>query len=202
MRNVVNRVVLALIGLLLVAGGGAALLAAVDPAGRWGVRPPSWLPWRGPDAVPFPRETRAHLEAAGWWWPVIFTALGAGVLLALWWLVAQLKRRRPARISVPGAGPGEDGVQLRGRALAHAVADEAELLPGVWRARAALFGTPARPRVRVLLTLRPEADPVRVLAALADGPLRHARESVGLAELPADVRLRVAEPSSTRVDAG
>lgn len=85
----VHRVLLALVGLLLLAGGGSVLAVGL------GVRPPfRWL-HTGPHDVLLSTAERTHWRGTGWWWPVVIAALAVLLLLALWWLLAALRRRRP-----------------------------------------------------------------------------------------------------------
>jgi hypothetical protein len=119
------------------------------------------------------------------------------VLLALWWLLAQPRRHRLAEVLVDSRD-GESAV-LRGRAMEGAVESEAESLDGVSRARVRLTGRRTAPSARVSLQLEPHASPHETLSRLRDGALRHARESAGLAELPAEAHLRAAKHPARRV---
>ncbi|MGW3267251.1 alkaline shock response membrane anchor protein AmaP [Streptomyces sp. NPDC001056] len=187
----VNRVLLALTGLLLLAVGGAVLAVGL------GVRPPSWWIHGGPHDVLLSRAERTRYRAARWWWPAVIAALTVLVLLALWWLTAILRRRRLAEIRVD-TGDGASAV-LRARALESALAEEATAGSGVAHAQALLGGRPTRPRARAWLRLEPEAAPSTALAEFTDGPLTHARESAGLPSLPAEVRVRAVGHRAERV---
>ncbi|MFC8918914.1 alkaline shock response membrane anchor protein AmaP [Streptomyces sp. NPDC047821] len=186
MLRTVNRVLLALAGAVLVCAGGAVLAAGLD----LGV--PSWWPWRGPDSVLLKGSTRR-----AWAWPAVIAVLAALVLLALWWLLAQLRRHRPAEVLVDSRD-GESAV-LRGRALEDAAASEAEAMDGVSAARVRLTGRRTAPSARVSLLLEPHASPAGTLARLRDGALAHARESAGLDRLPAEAHLRAARHRTRRV---
>ncbi|MCX5379092.1 alkaline shock response membrane anchor protein AmaP [Streptomyces sp. NBC_00091] len=175
----VNRALLALAGLVLLAAGISVLTA-------------SW-PFGGPNA-PLLRR-RWHLEG-GWWW-VVFAALALCVLLALWWLTAQLRRSRLAALAVD-TGDGGFAV-LRGRALESAVAAEVSALDGVARCRVALRGRRGAPTLRVALELEPHAVPADALAALAGPVLTHARTSAGLPALPTEARLKITPHPAQRV---
>ena len=120
------------------------------------------------------------------------------MLLALWWLLAQLRRARLAEVLVD-SGDGE-GALLRGRALEAVLAGEAESLDGVSRAQVAPGGPPDRARGAggaapgAACLSRPGRWPGWTGEALA-----HARDSAGLAELPAEVRLRAVKHRARRV---
>ncbi|MFE9406242.1 alkaline shock response membrane anchor protein AmaP [Streptomyces sp. NPDC006530] len=191
MLRTVNRVVLGLVGLVLFLGGGAALAAGL------GLDVPSWWPWGTKHDVLLSRSRRIRWHEQDWWWPVVIAALALTVLLALWWLLAQLRRARLAEVLVD-SGDGE-GALLRGRALESVLAGEAEGLDGVARAQAVLVGRRPAPAVRVALLLEPHAQPGDVLARLEGESLAHARDSAGLAELPAEVRFRAVKHRARRV---
>ncbi|AVZ72284.1 alkaline shock response membrane anchor protein AmaP [Streptomyces lunaelactis] len=191
MLRVVNRVLLGLAGLVLLCAGGAVLAAGT------GLSVPSWWPYDGRDDVLLSRADRYRWRDEGWWWPVVIAALAVLVLLAVWWLLAQLRRARLAEILVD-SGDGE-GALLRGRALEGVLAGEAESLEGVARARVSLTGRRSTPEARVGLLLEPFAAPGEALTRLTDEALAHARDSAGLASLPAEVRLRAAKHGARRV---
>ncbi|WP_093801472.1 alkaline shock response membrane anchor protein AmaP [Streptomyces sp. Wb2n-11] len=191
MPKKVNRVLLGLVGLLLLALGGAVLAAGT------GASVPSWWPFDGPDDVLLSEADRTRWRDAGWWWPAVIAALALLVLFALWWLLAQLRRARLAEVLVD-SGDGE-GAVVRGRALENVLADEAQTLDGVERARVTLTGRRQAPRARVALRLPPHAQPAGTLSGFTQGPLAHARASARLDSLPAEVRLREVRHRARRV---
>lgn len=192
MLPVANRVLLGVAGLALVAVGGAVLAAGA------GLDVPSWWPWSGPSDVLLSDADRARWRSESWWWPVVIGVLALVLLLALWWLLAQLRRARLAEILVD-SGDGE-GAVLRGRALEEVMRSEAESMAGVSRAAVALTGRRrTAPGARVLLHLEAHASPEEVLSGLADGALGNARTSTGLAALPAEARLRASGHRAQRV---
>lgn len=197
MLRIVNRVLLALVGLSLIGLGLAALLAALDLPRRWGFDLPSGWSWRAPEDVLLARADRVQWRDEGWWWPVVIGGLALLLLLALWWLLAQLRRRHLNEVLVD---TGDDvGALVRGRAMEDVVTAEAEALPGVDRARVTLLGRRTRPRARVGLLLGPDARPGEVVDRLDAEALEHARSSTGLAELPTEVRLRSVRHAPERV---
>ncbi|MFE1366176.1 alkaline shock response membrane anchor protein AmaP [Streptomyces anulatus] len=191
MRSTVNRVLLALAGLVLVVVGGAVLAAGL------GASVPSWWPWDGKTDVLLSVADRQRWRDDGWWWPTVIAALAVLVVLSLWWFLAQLRRGRLADVLVD-SGDGE-GAQLRGRALESVLAEEAGGLDGVARAQAMLTGRPTAPRARVRLLMEPHAAPLGTLNAVVDGALAHARNSAGLDGLPAEVRLKAVKHRAERV---
>lgn len=190
-RAAVNRVLLGLAGLVLIALGGPVLAVGL------GAPAPSWWIHDGRHDVLLSHAERTRWRDAGWWWPVVVAALAALVLLALWWLVVVVRRRRLAEVLVD-TGDGE-GAVLRGRALESALAAEAGHPDGVEQARVRLGGRRGAPRSRVRLLLAPHLDPGTALHDFTHGPLAHARESAGLASLPAEVRLKGVKHRPERV---
>ncbi|MFE5804539.1 alkaline shock response membrane anchor protein AmaP [Streptomyces sp. NPDC056491] len=179
----VNRILLAVTGAVLLAAGGVVL------TGRW--------PLHGRHVPLLSEETRdRYWHAGGWWWAVL-AGLAVCVLLALWWLLSQLRRSRLSAVVVD-TGDGAFAL-LRGRALEEAVAAEAGALEGVAGCRVALHGRRDSPALRVALELEPHAVPADALAAVAGPVLTHARTSAGLPELPAEARLKVTSHRAQRV---
>ncbi|CCK31072.1 hypothetical protein BN159_6693 [Streptomyces davaonensis JCM 4913] len=189
--RVVNRVLLGVIGVVLVLLGGSVLAVGL------GLDPPSWWIHDGKNDVLLDDAERTRWRAEGWWWPTVIAVLVVLVLLALWWLTAVLRRRRLTEVLVE-TGDGE-GALLRGRALESVLADEAASTDGVHRARTHLTGRRNAPEARVRLLLEPHVDPGTALTELTDQALTHARESAGLASLPAEVRMRAAKHRAERV---
>ncbi|MDG4858685.1 alkaline shock response membrane anchor protein AmaP [Streptomyces sp. T-3] len=192
MLTYVNRVLLGLLGLALVVLGGAVLAAGL------GASVPSWWAWAGRDDVLLSGADRAALRAHGWWWPVVFAVLGVVLLLAVWWVVAQVRRGRLAEVLVD-SGDGQ-GALLRGRALEGVLAGEAEGLDGVQRARVALTGKRSAPEASVNLWLEAHAEPAEALHRVSAEAVAQARDSAGLERLPAEVRMRAVRHRATRVN--
>ncbi|MFB7257377.1 alkaline shock response membrane anchor protein AmaP [Streptomyces nojiriensis] len=184
MLATVNRILLAVAGAVLVAVGIVVLTG--------------WWPLHGRHAPLLSEQTRnRYWHAEGWWWWAVLAALAVGVLLALWWLLSQLRRPRLQAVVVD-TGDGAFAM-LRGRALEEAVAAEAGALEGVAGCRVALRGRRGSPALRVALELEPHAVPADALAAVAGPVLTHARTSAGLPELPAEARLKVTSHRARRV---
>ncbi|MFF7447449.1 MULTISPECIES: alkaline shock response membrane anchor protein AmaP [unclassified Streptomyces] len=195
MLKAVNRMLLGLLGLGLFALGGGVLLGALDLPRHGDFELPGWWPFRGPDDVVLGAWGRTRWREEGWWWPTVIAVLVLLLALLLWWLLAQ-RRHRLDRVLVD-SGDGAPA-RLDGRALERAVEAEARALDGVSRARVRLRGRRTAPTARVRLLLEPHADPVRTLGRLSRETLAHARDSAGLDQLPAEVRLREARHRAER----
>ncbi|MDX2592908.1 alkaline shock response membrane anchor protein AmaP [Streptomyces sp. WI03-4A] len=197
--NRVNRVLLAVTGLVLLGGGLLIIAAGCDLYRRLELTPPAGWPLTGPRDVLLGSADRARWSSQGWWWwPAVIAALTLVVLLALWWLLAQLRRHRPSSVPL-GTDRTLQGVELSHGALSDAIAEEAGSLPGVDQAKVRLTGRPARPRAALTLTLHPATAPDATLHALDEGPLRNARRSTGHDDLFAETRLRVTHHHPHRV---
>uniref|UniRef100_A0AAU2VZ69 Alkaline shock response membrane anchor protein AmaP n=1 Tax=Streptomyces sp. NBC_00008 TaxID=2903610 RepID=A0AAU2VZ69_9ACTN len=190
-RRTVNRVLLGLAGLVLICVGGGVLAAAT------GLSVPSWWPWAGKNDVLLSEADRTRWRSEGWWWPTVIAVLAVLVVLALWWLLAQLRRARLSEVLVD-SGDGE-GALLRGRALEGALAAEAGGLDGVARAQVVLTGKRSAPQARIRLLVESHAAPDEALGRLTDEALAHARDSAGLDRLPAEVRLKAVKHRAERV---
>lgn len=197
MLRTVNRVLLALTGVVLLGVGLMVLAGGLDLYRRWDLHPPGDVPLTSPGGVLLTDGARTRWRDEGWWWPAVIAVLVLLVLIALWWLLAQLRRPRLGEVLVD-SGDGE-GALLRGRALEDVLAAEAQGLSGVERAHVRLLGRRTRPRTRVGLLLAPHARPDAALWGLRTQALEHARNSAGLAELSAEVRMRCARHPAERV---
>ncbi|MFD3875653.1 alkaline shock response membrane anchor protein AmaP [Streptomyces sp. NPDC058623] len=188
-QSVINRILLASAGIVLVGGGLLVLASGLDLYRRWHLTPPDGWPLDTPHTVLLSTADRTHWTDQGWWWPVMIAALVVIVLLALWWLLEQLRRTRPGRM--PIGTPPTDRVELHDHALSDAIAADARQLPGVQQARVQMAGRANHPEVRITLTLTPDTEPGSVLQALCHGPMERAHQSTGWAQLPTQTRLQV-----------
>ena len=176
-----NRLGLALTGLALLAGGLAALARGL---GRW----PHLL---GDAHVPvIDRSTRAFAGDHLWFWIALAAVAVVLALLALRWLAVQTRSEAVRDIRLE-PDPRQGTTTLPARAVTGALHDDLGESPYLRRTTASLTGSPARPRLHLVVTLEPEADPAavrdRVHATL--GRLRGAMET---ADLPTVVLLRTA----------
>ncbi|MEV7729392.1 alkaline shock response membrane anchor protein AmaP [Streptomyces sp. NPDC087917] len=194
-KSAVNRVLLALAGIVLLGTGLLLLAGGFDLYRRRRITPPDGWPLTTPRGVLLDDADRTRWVDEGWWWPAVIAVLALVVLLALWWLLAQLRRTHPGPVSV-GADPLE-GVELGESALGDALAADVRHLPGVDQARVRMTGSSHHPEAHFDLTLTPDAEPGALLQALCDGPLERARQSTGR-PLPARARLRVSPHKAHR----
>jgi hypothetical protein len=191
MGRLVNRVLLALVGLVLVALGVSVLAVGL------GAGAPSWWIHQSAHDVLLTRHERTRWQGTDWWWPTVIGGLSILLLAAVWWLSAVLRRHRLSEVLVD-TGDGEEAL-LRGRAMEEVLAEEASAVDGVERADVTLVGQRDRPRTRVRLLLGERAAPGDTLHRLTTGALAVARESARLTQLPATVHVRAVRHRAQRV---
>ncbi|MGW2377657.1 alkaline shock response membrane anchor protein AmaP [Kitasatospora sp. NPDC001683] len=190
-RTVVNRVLLGLVGAVLLGVGALVLAGGLDLYRRLGVDPPGWWPLTSPDQPVVSARSRVRWVGSSWWWPTVIGGLSVLVVGTAWWLVAQLRRTALPGIDVPTPGVGGLRLRVSARALEEALEHGTAVLPEVERARVQLVRAPRHPRLRGAVRLTPGGDPVGLVEHFEDGPRADALRSLGLAELPADLRIRV-----------
>ncbi|MFF5186083.1 alkaline shock response membrane anchor protein AmaP [Streptomyces sp. NPDC000345] len=188
----VNRVLPGVVGLVLIAVGGAVLAVGL------GASPPSWWIHDGPHDVLLSTAERTRRRDETWWWPTVIAVLALLVLLALWWLTSVLRRHRLGEVLVD-TGDGA-GALLRGKALQSVLAGEAGEVEGVSRAHVHLTGRRDAPATRLRLRLEPHVDPATALHQLTTRALTHAKDSAALKALPAEVWMKAAKHKAARVN--
>jgi hypothetical protein len=178
--NGVNRTVLGLLGLVLLAAGGLGLALS------FGAFENSGQPL-------LPQGMRDYARHQAWFWWAVAAACLVIALLGLRWLLAQLATDRVGRIDL--TTDDRDGLTtLHGSALTDAVEAEVENLRGVVGASADLLDRRGR-RLAVTVDLAEYADIAEVRDLLEDRVVAHARQAVDDPGLPVDVEFR---PGVTR----
>jgi hypothetical protein len=174
-----NRIGLAVLGLILLAGG--AIVLARGLAAR-----PSLL---GPaDRALTTATLRAYADAHGWFWPVIAAAGIILALLALRWLAVQGRTDATGDLRLerdPSAGIST----LPASVLTDAVEDDLQSSPYVQQANATLSGAASAPRLTLSVTLLASADPAAAADRIA-ASLARLRQALDTGELAATVRIR------------
>jgi hypothetical protein len=173
--DALNRVVLTVIGLLLVAAGA---LGIATGAGAFGKAHTPLLPGGARD---FARTT-------GWfWWAVAGGALILA-LLALLWLLDQLRTDRASRLDL--TTDDRDGVTMvHSGALTDAVAQETESLRGVTGASAQIRDRHGK-RLLLAVSLSDRADIGELRRTLEGNVVTHARQAIEDPALPVDIEFR------------
>ncbi|MER6395783.1 alkaline shock response membrane anchor protein AmaP, partial [Kitasatospora sp. NPDC001603] len=199
-RSTVNRVLLGAAAVLLLAVGLLVLAGGLDLYARLGVDPPSRWPLTSPDQPVVSSSSRTRWSDETWWWPAVTAGLVLVVLGTGWWLFAQLRRSGPATVVLPTPGVGGLRLRLRTRALEEALETGTVALPEVERVSVRLLRGSGRQRLRAAVRLTPGGGPAELVEHFETGPRGDARASLGLAELPAELRVRVqaAKPAAAR----
>ena len=123
--NAVNRTVLALLGLLLLAAAGLGLAHSFGAFGT-GDRPL------------LPQPVRDYARDQGWFWWAVAGGCLLLALVGLWWLLAQLRTDRVGRLDL--TTDDRDGLTtVHAGAVTDAVEAEVEGLRGVAGASASLI---------------------------------------------------------------
>lgn len=181
-----NRWGLAVVGVVLAVGGGAALAAG---QGLFGAGWAGTAVGEAPGAAGLPVPD---------WLPYAVAAVAVVVaLLALRWLLVQLRGDRVRRVMLePEEGSGRS--ELVSGAAQGAVEDAVGGYPGVRRARARMQGSDRSPRLRLDVTLDDDADVVDVWSRVRGEALTDLRGSLEEDRLPTVVRLSMAAPKRNR----
>ena len=175
-----NRVTLALLGLLLAVGGGLGLALSFGAFGSARATRPVLDP--EVDAV-----TAQHAE---WLAPLAALVVVLLGLLALRWLLAQVRTDRLRTVEVD-SGPG-GRTRLVARGLTDAVVAELEGQHGVQRAGARLNGRAADPALDLEVVLDERVDVGAARRRVEGTAVRHAREALGRPDLPVHLHLALA----------
>lgn len=174
-----NRIGMIMIGLVLIAAGGAALARGLA------VRPSLFGP---AGAAVVDEHTRHYAASQSWFWPVVAVLAVAAGLLALRWLAVQTRSDSIRHIGLE-PDPRHGVTRLSAVAATGALEDDLSASPYVQRATAHLTGVPAAPRLALTVTLHTDAGPAdasqRISQALTR--FRHALETE---RLTATVRIR------------
>ena len=175
-----NRITLALIGLLLAVAGGLGLALSLGAFGTGRATRPVLDP-----------EVDAFVgENAEWLAPlaaVLAVLLG---LLALRWLLAQIRTDRLRTVDLDEGPQGR--TRLAARGMTEAVVQELEQQPGVQRAGADLRGRPGAPVLDLDLVLDERVDVGQARRRVESTTVRHAREALGRPDLPVHLHLSLA----------
>jgi len=178
--NGVNRTALTLLGLVLLVAGGLGLAYSFGAFGDG----------RHPLV---PQGMRDFTADQPWFWWAVAAVCLLIAMLALGWLLAQLRTDRAGQLDL--TSDDRDGLTtLHGGALTEAVETETEQLRGVVGASAHVRDRHGR-RLVLSVDLAEYADLAEVRQSVEDRVVAHARQAVDDPDLPVDVELR---PSASR----
>lgn len=191
-----NRAGLALIGLLLLAGGAYLGLRglAVFSTGQ-------------ANSVLYPRFISSWLaDQEPWIFIVVIVAAVIIGLLALRWLLVQLRTEQLGNITIDtdrnstAADLGDPGIgrtALPVAALTAAIEHDIAAYPGVRKAAAQLSGTPDRPVLWLAVKIDPEADIADIRTQITTRALTNVHAALDTDQLPTHLQLDVARNATT-----
>ena len=182
-----DRTLLTLLALLLLAGGVIVLLVGTGQLGTGRAR----RPVLDPIAVDFLRSYLLYARIG---------AIVLGVLLlvlGLWWMLRSLRPEPKPDLVLDDSAGGE--FTVTSSALSDAIKTDATSVQGVERARARLVGTEHDPALRLILWLQQGADLRAVWEGLDQQVLSRARQALGLSRLPTAIRLELDAAERQRV---
>jgi hypothetical protein len=184
-----NRALLALVGLVLLAAGTFGLLVGLGALD-------GLLPGLDPT-----KPLIASGTHTGLWAP--YTAIVAAViigLLCLRWLLAQVLRRPPASTWQLHADPARGFTRLPADAAADGLAADIETYPGVHTASADLTGTREHPTLQLAVTTEEGTSITALRDRIAAHALPRLCQALEVETMPAELLLRIdaANPKPTR----
>jgi hypothetical protein len=188
-----NRIGLAVVGVLLLAAGGYVLARSLGAFGT-----------EQADAPVYAERSASWIHAQQPWIWITLAAIGVIVaLLALRWLLVQLRTDRLGRIAMDtdlALDPDDDGDLGAGRttlptsALTSAIGQEIDGYPGVRAVTVHVAGRPDRPELRLEVTIDSDADPARIRTRIVDEAIAHAKAALDTEFLPTQLLLAVNRP--------
>lgn len=172
-----NRVLVALCGLLLLTGG---VLALIRSFGGFGAR-------LADDRLLTDAQTR-FADRNAWVWIAVAAGAVLLALLALRWLLAQLRSDRSGTMDLE-PDPRKGATTLHPSAVTTAVCQEIESYRGVRSARARLLHDDQHPDLVLDVDLDDRADIAATRSRIETDALAHTRTVLGLTELPTKLTL-------------
>jgi F0F1-type ATP synthase membrane subunit c/vacuolar-type H+-ATPase subunit K len=175
----VNRVLLTLLGLLLLAAGLAGLAVGLGMLG----------PDRAQRRVIDAGVTGA--AASSWFRGGLALAAALVAVLALVWLLSQLRTDRVRDLDLE-ADRSRGRTLLHTRAVSDAVTDEVETYRGVSRAHAHMHGDAASPKLVLRAVLDGRVAARDIADRVVSDAVPHTRQALDAPDLPVRVEMRLA----------
>lgn len=173
-----DRLVLAVVGLLLLAGGVLILLRSFGVFGTGVAR----------HRLLTDGQSR-FFDQRPWAWALVGAAGALVALLALRWLIAQLRSDRIGAFELE-PDPRHGTTVLPAAAVTRALAEEIEGYRGVRSASARLLHDPRHPELLLRVNVEDRSSASAVRTRVEQAALPHAQQAVDLPELPTRILLR------------
>lgn len=184
--NRANRLLLLLLGLILLAGGLAALLTGLGVFGSTRADQPVFTA----ELVDFADRN------AEWFWPLVAVVAVILGLLALWWLLIQARSNRVSNLDIE-VDRVHGRTRLDAGAFTGALVDEIESYRGVAGASGRVVGDGLEPRLSLRVALDGRVDAGDVVRRIESEALAHARSALGAEQLPTRLELVVPRGAAT-----
>ena len=182
-----NRAVLTLVALLLVAAGAYGLARGYGAFGDD----------QADDHV-LTSDVRDFVSRnADWFWPVAAVVSLLLAWLGLRWLLAQISTPTVSHLPVRSEGPGH--TELLAGGAASALARDIEEYPGVRAARARIVGEHPAPEVEITVDVHDDADLPALRRRIEEHALERFRTALEVQQLRPTVHLRLAEQAARTV---
>jgi len=175
--DTVNRVLLLLLGLLLFVAGGLGLALSLGAFGTTEARSPV-----------FSGRLRTYPDDKPWFWWAVAGAALLVALLALLWLLAQIRTHRVSRLDRT-TDAREGYTTLRASALTRAIEDEVDDINGVTGASARLHDRPQL-GLDLVVDITDTVDIDKLRTHLEDVVVAHVRGVVDEPDFPVRIELR------------
>lgn len=174
-----NRVWLALTGVTLLGGGGAALAESVV----------------APDRPLVTAAASRWMAGSLWFWPVAASGSLAVAMLGSVWLAAQWRCRTLRRLAMGDARAG--ATRMAARVATRAIAADVTSYPGVRRVIIRLSGSSRRPAMRVRVTCDAGIDLDELAWRIRDDAMARLRTTLNRDDLGGVVDFRVRRDDRT-----
>lgn len=185
-----NRLGLTVIGVLVTLAGVAVLLAHFGVLGS-----------RVATENLYPAPAAGWLAGHRWAYWIAAAVLLVLALLAVRWLLVQLRTDRVGRLSVDSDRSDElnaGRTVLQGSALLDALDADIDAIPGVQKVSTNLSGTRDAPELWLTVTLHENSDSGAVRAVLVEKVLPNLRSFLDQPRMPAYLTLKVSTRSAAR----
>jgi hypothetical protein len=180
-----NRALLTLLSLLLLAAGAYALARGGDAFGADAAEEPVLL-----ETV---RDFVGRNQNV--FWPCVFVVSLIVALVALRWLLAQFRSPRLTELDLTRDGGTRGSTRLRAAGASQALADEVEDYFGVASASARLVEDGERPEVDLRVDVNDDADVPALRARIEEHALRRFCQALEVPDVEARLYLRLTDPA-------